>query len=81
MKEDVSLLIAFVGSSQSVEKNVGGFLAKGEIASHPAQMPWWWEANLSPFTKKPRNIFLQHFEMTQQKLSQRIQPLSFSHHR
>jgi len=36
MKEDVSLLIAFVGSSQSVEKNVGGFLAKGEIACHPA---------------------------------------------
>jgi len=36
MKEDVSLLIAFVASSQSVEKNVGGFLAKGEIASHAA---------------------------------------------
>jgi len=36
MKENVSLLIAFVESSQSVEKNVGGFLAKGEIACHPA---------------------------------------------
>ena len=34
MKEDVSLLIAFVGSSESEEKNAGGFLVKGEIASH-----------------------------------------------